>query len=259
MIVWIDKLYVLFKILQSKISDVQYCIKRINNFKNDIKAISTNFNDFWNNVNEIENLENLRVSRQDSNISSKEFFSNLLKSIINQIFLELDNSFSSLSNFEFLKLSDTTKYAEFEKSFPEYLVSNLQNSYPGFFDISVLKTELKVVFKDNNFKSKKNIQEIVKFLIETELEMPFSEFFKLLKLMLTFPVSTASVEKSFSCLKRIKTFLRNRCSQLRLSNLVLISIEKELLQNLKQTNNFYDRVIDHFALKERRIELKFKN
>lgn len=212
----------------------------INNFKNDIKAISTNFDDFWNNVNE-------------------KFFSDLLKSIINQILLELDNRFSSLSNFEFLKLSDTTKYAEFEKSFPENLISNLQSSYPGFFDISGLKTELKVVFKDSNFKSKKNIQEIVQFLIETELETSFSEFFKLLKLMLTFPVSTASVERSFSCLKRIKTFLRNRCSQSRLSNLALISIEKQLLQNLKQTNNFYDRVIDHFTLKERRIELKFKN
>ncbi|GFW47670.1 hypothetical protein TNCV_2828621 [Trichonephila clavipes] len=46
--------------------------------------------------------------------------------------------------------------------------------------------------------------------------------------MLTVPVSTASVERSFSKLKLIKTYLRSTMSQERLSALSVLSIEAEI-------------------------------
>ena len=62
--------------------------------------------------------------------------------------------------------------------------------------------------------------------------------------MLTIPVSVsfASAEKSFSKLKIIKTYLRSTMSQQRLNKLTLLSIEKEMLNEIN-----YDNLIDNFA------------
>ena len=43
----------------------------------------------------------------------------------------------------------------------------------------------------------------------------------------------------------------------RLNNLLLVSIEKELLKSIKN-ENFYNNVIEVFAEKDRRIELLYK-
>ena len=50
--------------------------------------------------------------------------------------------------------------------------------------------------------------------------------------MLLLPVSTASAERSFSTLKRLKTFIRNRIGQKRLSSLALLSINSDITKDL---------------------------
>ena len=82
---------------------------------------------------------------------------------------------------------------------------------------------------------------------------------KLCELAFTVPATTASVERSFSALRRIKTASRNAMGQGRLSSLSLLSIEKELLASLYAKASFYDELIDKFAaMKEGRIDLIFK-
>lgn len=56
----------------------------------------------------------------------------------------------------------------------------------------------------------------------------FPNCFKLFQILATIPVSTATVERSFSTLKRIKTYLRNTASQSRLNGLAMLSIHREL-------------------------------
>ncbi|KAL4148716.1 hypothetical protein QTP88_002885 [Uroleucon formosanum] len=53
-----------------------------------------------------------------------------------------------------------------------------------------------------------------------------------LRIMLTIPVTSACAERSFSKLKLIKTYLRNRLDQDKLSELALISIEEEIEINM---------------------------
>jgi len=77
-----------------------------------------------------------------------------------------------------------------------------------------------------------------------ELISAFQEVFKLSQLILTIPSITASVERSFSALKRIKSYQRSTQGQERLSSLSLISIEKELLHKEKKHLEFYDKVIN---------------
>ena len=68
----------------------------------------------------------------------------------------------------------------------------------------------------------------------------FPNLFKLLKLFLTVPVSTASAERSFSVLKRVKNYLRNSMLQERLSHLAMLAIEKTDL-NLDDCVEVYAR------------------
>ena len=82
---------------------------------------------------------------------------------------------------------------------------------------------------------------------------------KYCELILTVPATTASVQPSFSALKRIKTAFRNTMGQGHLASLSLFSIEKDLLGSLYARRSFHDEVIDKFAaIKEHRIDLIFK-
>ncbi|KAL4562421.1 hypothetical protein LXL04_034624 [Taraxacum kok-saghyz] len=67
------------------------------------------------------------------------------------------------------------------------------------------------------------------------------------KILLTVPVTVASVERSFSKLKLLKSYLRSTMSQERLNGLAIMSIESQLLESLD-----YHKIIDVFASKNAR-------
>ena len=62
------------------------------------------------------------------------------------------------------------------------------------------------------------------------------------RFLLTIPVIVASAERCFSKLKLIKSYLRSTISQERLSGLTILSIEKEMLEELE-----YKNLISQFA------------
>ncbi|KAL4090117.1 hypothetical protein QTP88_025016 [Uroleucon formosanum] len=78
----------------------------------------------------------------------------------------------------------------------------------------------------------------------------FLNLYKLLQLALTIPVSSASCERSFSVMRRIKTWLRNSMSNDRFSNLSLLHIERDLANNITS-----EEVLNIFAQKSRRLNL----
>ena len=83
------------------------------------------------------------------------------------------------------------------------------------------------------------------------MDEAFPELVQLLRLSLTFPVTTATAERSFSSLKRIKIYLRATMGQQRLNHLAILSIEHGLSGTLD-----LDAVIDRFdSLHPRRIQL----
>ena len=63
-----------------------------------------------------------------------------------------------------------------------------------------------------------------------------------IRIYLTLAVSVASCERSFSKVKLIKTYLRSTMGQNRLTNLAILSIEREQTESLD-----FDEVIDQFA------------
>ena len=72
------------------------------------------------------------------------------------------------------------------------------------------------------------------------------------RILLTVYVTVAYVERSFLKLKLIKYYLRFTMSQERLSELTILSIKKEMLEELK-----YKNLISNFASqKERKMDFK---
>ncbi|XP_076036368.1 52 kDa repressor of the inhibitor of the protein kinase-like [Oratosquilla oratoria] len=69
---------------------------------------------------------------------------------------------------------------------------------------------------------------------------------KLLRVLITLPVSNAEAERSFLTLKRLKTYLRNTMGQDHLNGLALLGVHNEI-------NIEIDSVINVFAQKNRRL------
>ena len=85
------------------------------------------------------------------------------------------------------------------------------------------------------------LEELSEFLVATSLDKAFPNITTLVKIGVTIPVSTAGVERSFSHLKLIKSYLRSTIGQDRLSNLALLSIERRVALSLD-----FDEVITSF-------------
>jgi len=93
---------------------------------------------------------------------------------------------------------------------------------------------------------------LLKFIIANNLCDVLGELTKLLKILITTPMTTAEPERCFSTLKRIKTYLRNTTSQERLTALSMLSIEKDMIGKIP---NFNEKVIEKFASnKNRRMD-----
>ena len=77
------------------------------------------------------------------------------------------------------------------------------------------------------------------------------ELLKVIDLVLTLPVTSVENERLFNFMKRVKTYLRNKSGDERLSDLLVIASLQEDAKNLK-----IDDVIDEFGnLKQRQYPL----
>ena len=89
-----------------------------------------------------------------------------------------------------------------------------------------------------------------KLLQDNDVLMMMPEFSKVLKIYAVLPISSCEAERSFSALKRLKTYLRSNMGQNRLSSLALIHIERNTVNSvLKEDMNV---MIDTFARNKKR-------
>ena len=176
--------------------------------------------------------------------------------IIDTIVIQMKSRFEDINTFNFVELLDDKQFPAYKSVFPSLKLSALIKRYP-YFDSEQLQNELTNVYSDQTKHLPAGL--LLKYFMNNGLEKIFQETVHLIRLILTFPVSTASSERSMSALKRVKTFIRNSMSESRLSNLSTLAIEKSLVNNLSRDDSFKERIIDLFAeRKTRRLEFIYK-
>ena len=112
-------------------------------------------------------------------------------------------------------------------------------------DLSKLAPQLEVA---KNLLTSKGVQSVEDVMKELPMQHGFPEVYHLIKIALTIPETSVTSERSFSVLKRIKTYMRG---QERVTHLAVLSVERELSKNLD-----LDLVVDRFRdMHQRRLQL----
>jgi len=125
----------------------------------------------------------------------------------------------------------------------ENMLTLVCNTYK--LDMQPLKNELNIfnrmfASKYPNISGESNIfKKKSEYIANHDIRSGFPLTYTIFKTFLTIPTNTASCERSFSCLRRLKTYLRTTMGQERLSSLSLLQIEKN--QQIDE-----EKVIDEF-------------
>ena len=99
-----------------------------------------------------------------------------------------------------------------------------------------LVKELKLTPAFMHLKSVSSISTIAELLSSSPLTLGvFSEVVKLVKIFMIIPITTATAERSFSALRRLKTYLRSTMTQSRLNNILLLHCHKEMTDAIDLT------------------------
>ena len=104
--------------------------------------------------------------------------------------------------------------------------------------------------KIRKWKVPTTLMEFVQFM--DPYQDVFYELFRLCKIAVVLPVSSASCERSFSTLRIIKSYLRSTMTEKRLSSLAVLSIESKRTKAI-DLNKFVRRFAEQHG--NRRIQL----
>lgn len=89
-------------------------------------------------------------------------------------------------------------------------------------------------------QSQPTVSEVRLFILKNHVNVCLPVMNELFKILWTIPVNTCTCERSFSTLRRIKTYLRSTTSEDRLSGLALLNIEREVEID-------YDEIVKEFT------------
>ena len=143
-------------------------------------------------------------------------------------------------------------------SFVKFDKTKLFNLYKNVFndlDIRDLEGQLEIYYhsciRDERFTSLNEISDLARLMVKTGRHRAYPLVYKLLKLALILPVSTATVERCFSKMKLVKTNLCNKMGDDFLNDALLCNVENEALMKVK-----YEDVMERFTkMRIRRGEL----
>eukprot|EP00258_Populus_trichocarpa_P041583 XP_024457602.1 zinc finger MYM-type protein 1 [Populus trichocarpa] len=121
-------------------------------------------------------------------------------------------------------------------------------------NVQFVCTKYEIEIPHMNASYKKNmstISELCRGLVETNKSQHYHLIDRLILLVLTLPVSTATIERAFSAMKHVKTVLRNKMEEEFLADSMMIYIERKLVEDIDS-----DSIIDEFySTKHRRVQL----
>ncbi|XP_073138703.1 uncharacterized protein [Henckelia pumila] len=205
-------------------------------------------------VPNLQCLYKIGRSRQQTTVEHHYHF-DVFNATINFILMELNTRFNE-SSVELFSLSTTLDPKNSFDSFKSDDICKLATKfYPKYFtdqDIVALEYEL-VHYKLDVVQNLKvsTLVELCQQLTESGRSKVYVMLTRLIHLVLTLPVSTATTERAFSAMKHVKTALRNKMEDDFLADCLTLYIERDLTKDID-----VDSIIDEFyVLKSRRTQL----
>jgi hypothetical protein len=117
----------------------------------------------------------------------------------------------------------------------------------GDFDKTLLKTQLELFGKSIPGITEINFTDVLKYLksLHVGMKRMLSEVFRLAKLILVCPATNATSERSFSALRRAKSYLQSTMKQMRLNNIMVLHVHKDRTDALDLVDIANDFVRGH--------------
>ncbi|XP_056619959.1 zinc finger MYM-type protein 1-like [Triplophysa dalaica] len=256
---------VVFDIVQNKAMDIAFCRKKIDNLLSTLVTLGSEdrFTQVYDSAAHLPDVHAPKRSRamMKEGVDVKEHYRLLYMSIIDNQTKQIKQRFADLDNLKFLQLLNNAMFEQMCNVFPVEALHSLITSYGQHFDTDRLKSELQVFYSDRDLHGENGkLCDLLRAFKSNDLDMAMPELYKLMCLGATIGATSAGVERSFSCLKRTKNYMRSATGQKRLSELALLSIEKSLVKALEGRGSWwYDQVTEKFnSMKERRVDFTFK-
>lgn len=192
------------------------------------------------------------IGKRDTEDECSLTFETLMKRkyfvIMDRISTEFDGRFTSnlklLNALEALDPKDKSFLAADK-------IIDFSKFYANCFDDISLLSQLKTAKKYVETTGKKKCGILEALAAFEKLPTAYSEVIKAIKISLTLPISTASNERFFSVLKRVKNHIRTTTGDDRLDSLLLMAVEQNLVKSL----NPEELVNDFAKLRPRRYPL----
>ena len=243
---------ILFTVLQDRRIEFSYGASKIINF---LRYLVDMCNDetFTETYQTTVDLVEHPSSRSDRKHNYKDIYLQLLNCMV----FMLSDRFSDIENFEFLDLVDPNFFSMWKNKVPSTNLNKVITSYGPLFTFPDLESQLLFIYKDRDFH-KENASELLEYIYKFNLQDCLPEVVKLLKKNGVIAISSASVERSFSCLLRVKTCICGNMGQERLGSLRRIRIHKDIFKELEEKKKLHDLIAEKFIDKPRRLNFLYK-
>jgi hAT family C-terminal dimerisation region len=197
-------------------------------------------------------LSNSTTGKRNAGVTLSEKLKRLYYNIIDRFLAEFDRRFTSNE----ILLNSLDAFDQESKTFMDYKkIKDFAECYTNHIDGVILASQVMATKSCvASCKADKDSEKTDVLLLHKKLkELPaaYSEILKVLQILLTLPITTASNERFFSVLKRVKTYIRSTCGDDRLCHLMLMAVEPNLVKSFDQ-----DELVDDFGrLRPRRYPL----
>nr|XP_027082388.1 zinc finger MYM-type protein 1-like [Coffea arabica] len=264
---------VLSQALQCKSQDILNALKLVSVTKDRLQSYRDNgWNELFTNVKTFCDARNIempdmnviykagrgRIRKQNDPITMEHHYRiDVFLATVDSQILEMKNRFKE-DVIELLILSSALHPKDNFQAFNIEQICQLADKFysADFTDQEKLhlRTQLElfqIEFSCNSqLQNLSSLQELCQVLAKTRKSMCYTLIDRLIRLILTLPVSTATTERAFSAMKIIKTCLRSRMEEDFLANSMIMYIEKEIARTFDVNS-----IIDDFdKIKSRRAQ-----
>ncbi|CAI6365209.1 unnamed protein product [Macrosiphum euphorbiae] len=222
-------------------------------------------------LNEVLSIINVLSNQLQSKSATLGTSSNIIQSVISTFenqrnedsffkLWEQIKEFAQLNQIT-LELSNSGTKSKRKRQEPHHLQSyNLEtltgqqssyfiNHYKDVVNIDLMSLKAEMLLTRNCIQNR-NLDFDIQGIKKVVTKDVFPNLFKLIQVGLTIPISSATCERSFSSMRRIKNWLRTSMGQSKFTDLSVISIERDLSTKIDK-----DKIINNFGLTQRRISL----